>query len=92
MSIIKQNIDKLLEELPENVLLTAAAKTRSPREVQEAVDAGIHIIGQNYLQDAEAVIAKIGKPVPFHFIGHLQRNKVKKAVEILRRFLYGYFR
>lgn len=80
--MIKENVKKILKEMPDLVLLEAAAKTRTADQVQQAVNAGIHIVGENYYQEAEAVIKAIGKPVPFHFIGHLQRNKVKKAVEI----------
>jgi pyridoxal phosphate enzyme (YggS family) len=58
------------------------AKTRSPEELQEAVDAGIRIIGENYVQEAEKAYQKIGAVVKWHMIGHLQSNKAKKAVRI----------
>ncbi len=73
---------KLLSMLPENVGLVAAAKSRSCGEVLEAVEAGIKIVGENYVQEAEEKYARIGKLALWHFIGHLQKNKVKKAVEI----------
>lgn len=79
---IKQNVTRLLAELPRNVDLVAAAKTREPQEVIEAVEAGIKIIGENYVQEAEKAYAAIGRRAEWHFIGHLQKNKVKKAVEI----------
>jgi len=82
IAMIEENVKKILQEIPDTVQLEAAAKTRTAEEVQQAVDAGVHIIGENYFQEAEAVISEIGKPVPFHFIGHLQRNKVKKAIDI----------
>ena len=72
----------MLDELPEGVQLLAAAKSRTPQEVAEAIDAGIGIIGQNYLQDAEPVYQAIGPAASWHFIGHLQKNKVAKAVRI----------
>jgi pyridoxal phosphate enzyme (YggS family) len=77
---IKQNIEEILEELPEGVQLEAAAKTREPREIIEAAAAGINIIGENYVQEAERAYQQIGKKVEWHFIGHLQKNKVKRAV------------
>jgi PLP dependent protein len=64
------------------VRLVAAAKTRDPQEVLEAIDAGIKIIGENYVQEAEKAYQVIGNRVEWHFIGHLQKNKVKKAVAI----------
>jgi pyridoxal phosphate enzyme (YggS family) len=62
------------------VELVAAAKARRPEEVGEAVEAGVRIVGENYVQDAEKVLNAIGSRVKWHFIGHLQRNKIKKAV------------
>jgi pyridoxal phosphate enzyme (YggS family) len=79
---IRQNIRQILSELPPGVQLVAAAKTRSPEEILEAVDAGITIVGENYLQEAEKAYKTVGKKVEWHFIGHLQKNKVKKAVEL----------
>ena len=79
---IKQNVLRLITELPEGVQLVAAAKTRLPEEVLVAVEAGINIIGENYVQEAEAAHALIGSRVNWHFIGHLQKNKVKKAVSL----------
>jgi pyridoxal phosphate enzyme (YggS family) len=80
--MIRENVKRLLDELPRDVELVAAAKTRTVEEVLEAVDAGIKIIGENYVQEANTVYEVIGRKVRYHFIGHLQRNKVKKAVEI----------
>ena len=71
-----------MAELPEGVELVAAAKSREPREILEAIDAGIKIIGENYVQEAERAYREIGGKVRWHFIGHLQKNKVKKAVAI----------
>ena len=79
---IKENIKHILDELPENVQLVAAAKTRKPHEILEAVEAGITIIGENYIQEAEQVSEVIGHRIEWHFIGHLQKNKVKKAVQL----------
>jgi pyridoxal phosphate enzyme (YggS family) len=80
--MIKENVQKILSELPEGVRLVAAAKTRTPAEIQEAVDAGVKMIGQNYVQEAMEAFKIIGGKAKWHFIGHLQKNKVKKAVEI----------
>jgi len=80
--VIGERVRTLLAELPSHVELAAAAKSRSPQEVVEAVAAGVKIIGENYVQEAEAAQAVLGRSVQWHFIGHLQTNKVKKAVEI----------
>jgi pyridoxal phosphate enzyme (YggS family) len=80
--VIEANVRGLLRDLPGHVELVAAAKSRSPQEILEAVQAGVKIIGENYVQEAQAAFAIIGRQVKWHFIGHLQKNKVKKAVEI----------
>jgi len=77
---ITENVKKLLAELPEGVKLVAAAKTRTPEEIAEAAAAGIRIIGENYVQEAEKAYQLTGNKVEWHFIGHLQTNKVKKAI------------
>ena len=79
---IKQNARAILNELPDGVELVAAAKAREPEEVLEAVQSGIKIIGENYLQEAERAYEVVGDKVKWHFIGHLQKNKVKKAISI----------
>jgi len=80
--MIKENVEKILNELPENVKLVGAAKTRSPEEILEAVEAGLEIIGQNYVQEAEKAFLDVGQRVKWHMIGHLQSNKAKKAAPI----------
>ena len=77
---IRENVQRILSELPEGVELEAAAKTRSAEEVLEVIEAGVKIIGENYVQEAEKVCTIVGNKVSWHFIGHLQKNKVKKAV------------
>ncbi len=80
--MIRQNVSQILSELPDGVELVAAAKTRKPEEVLEAVESGVRIIGENYVQEAERVYEVVGNRAKWHFIGYLQRNKVKKAVRI----------
>ena len=79
---IKERVQAILKDLPPGVELVAAAKSRTPQEVLEAVEAGVRIVGENYLQEAESVFNHIGPKVSWHFIGHLQKNKVKKAVAL----------
>lgn len=80
--MIKENLKKILEELPEGVVLVGAAKTRTPEEVLEAIEAGLKIIGENYVQEAEKAFESLGAKVRWHMIGHLQSNKARKAVKI----------
>jgi len=79
---IKGNISKILSDLPEGVELVAAAKARTPEEVLEAVQSRVRIVGENYVQEAEKAYESVGNKAKWHFIGHLQKNKVKKAVKI----------
>ncbi len=80
--MVKQNVSQILSDLPEGVQLVAAAKTREPQEILEAVEAGVKIVGENYVQEAERAYEVVGNRAKWHFIGHLQENKVKKAVRI----------
>ena len=79
---IPQSVRQILSELPPGVVLVAAAKARGPHEILEAIEAGVRIIGENYVQEAETARAAIGDRAEWHFIGHLQKNKVRKAVEL----------
>ncbi len=80
--MIKQNVDQILSELPDEVQLVAAVKTRAPEEILEVVKSGVEILGGNYGQEAERAYEVVGNKAKWHFIGHLQKNKVKKAVKI----------
>ncbi len=80
--MIKENVSKILEELPEGVSLVGAGKTRIPQEILEAVEAGLEIIGENYVQEAERAFQVVGGKVKWHMIGHLQSNKAKNAVRV----------
>jgi pyridoxal phosphate enzyme (YggS family) len=80
--MIGERVRKILEELPEGVELVGAAKTRTVDEILEAVDAGLRIVGENYVQEAERVFQVIGGRLKYHMIGHLQTNKAKKAVQV----------
>ncbi|KPK26824.1 MAG: alanine racemase [Nitrospira bacterium SG8_3] len=80
--MIKENVKKILAELPPGVHLVGAAKTRTTEEIDEAVAAGLEIIGENYVQEAERAFQVVGNRAKWHMIGHLQRNKAKKAVRV----------
>ena len=82
MSSITENIKRLLSEIPEGIEVVAAAKTRTADEILEALEAGINKIGENYVQEAISIYDVVGKKAQWHFIGHLQSNKVVQVVPI----------
>jgi PLP dependent protein len=82
MSLITENLKQILPGLPPGVLLVAAGKAQTAQNIQEAVSAGVKIIGENYIQEAQGKYEVIGNKVKWHFIGHLQKNKVKTAVKM----------
>lgn len=85
LAAIKKNIADACARAGRNtaeVKLLAATKGRPAGQIRSAISAGIKIFGQNYLQEAEKTICEIGKSVEWHFIGHLQGNKAKKAVQL----------
>ena len=68
---------------PDEVRIVAAAKSQGQNRIEEAIAAGISIIGHNYLQEAERETSdKIRDHVKLHMIGHLQRNKAGKAMDL----------
>lgn len=84
--MIKTNIEKIKSEIG-SVKLVAVSKTKTVSDIKEAIVAGIKIIGENKIQEAELKYNELKlifekNNIEFHFIGHLQTNKVKKAVEM----------
>lgn len=68
---------------PELVRLVAVSKTVDAKRVARAIDAGVGILGENYIQEArDKFDALYDRPVAWHFIGHLQSNKAKYAVRM----------
>ena len=65
---------------PKDVSLLVATKNRSPEQVLEAIDAGVKVFGENRAQELLEKIELVGGEVDWHFIGHLQRNKVNSVV------------
>jgi len=82
---ISANYAKIREEIPKNVTIVLSVKTRTVEQIEESIDAGVTDIGQNYVQEAgqmySALQAKAAK-VRWHMIGHLQTNKINKALRI----------
>jgi pyridoxal phosphate enzyme (YggS family) len=67
---------------PRSVRIVAVSKTKPVEMIEQAIAAGVTDIGENYVQEAAEKIPHITAPVTWHMIGHLQRNKVARAVEL----------
>jgi len=71
---------------PDAVVLVAVVKQVDVERIREAVDAGLADLGENRVQEAEAAIAGVGRDrARWHMVGHLQRNKVGRALELFDR-------
>lgn len=79
---VRQSTRYILDTVPSYVIVVAATKGRTLAEVEAVITAGITHIGHNYVQDAQLMIPALKEKVTWHMIGHLQRNKVKKAVQL----------
>ncbi len=66
----------------DDITIVAVTKTHPAAMVKTAVAAGMHNIGESKIQEAEPKILEVGQIARFHLIGHLQTNKVKKAVSL----------
>lgn len=67
---------------PESIRLMAVSKTVEPDRIRMALQAGITLLGENYVQEAREKIPAVGRDVQWHMIGHLQTNKVKYVVNL----------
>lgn len=74
---VKDNILDIQHKLPENVKLVAVSKTKPIELLMEAYDAGQRIFGENKVQEITTKYETLPKDIQWHFIGHLQSNKVK---------------
>ncbi len=92
MSEIRENYIRVMERIekaarragrdPKEINLVAVSKTVEAARIKEAIEAGVSILGENYVQEAQKKIEEIGRPVAWHFIGHLQSNKAKYAIRL----------
>jgi|LSQX01.2.fsa_nt_gb pyridoxal phosphate enzyme (YggS family) len=78
--MIKDNIGNVLKTLPDSTKLIAITKYRKDEEIQEVIDAGVLDLGENRVQELTAKMSRFSPSVRWHFVGHLQRNKVKDLV------------
>ena len=77
--LIGRNVTQLLAEIPNGIQVVAAAKARTPAEILEAIQAGIRIIGENYVKEAKETYELVGKRASWHFIGTLRKHDVRET-------------
>ncbi len=84
MSEIIENIrkiQKILTDTRKDIKMIAATKDQSSENIKEAMNGGLSVFGENYVQEFLAKWAVIGGKADWHFIGHLQTNKVKMIID-----------
>jgi len=80
---ISANYSRIRQEIPDYITIVVSCKTRTAEQIEEAIDAGATDIGENYVQEAEEIHGSLKKKaakVRWHMIGHLQTNKINKAL------------
>lgn len=77
---IAENLGKILSEIPSGVRLVAVSKFHPAEAVMEAYDAGQRIFGESRVQELLAKEPVLPSDIQWHFIGHLQTNKVRQLV------------
>ena len=78
--MIRENLEKIRATLPAGVTLVAVSKTKPVSDVQEAYDAGQRIFGENHALEMRDKHEALPKDIQWHFIGHLQTNKIKYII------------
>ena len=94
--VIRENLERVRERIskaaersgrsPEEIRLVAVCKTVDTARIAEAVEAGVEILGENYVQEARNKRESLGRSVSWHMIGHLQSNKARLAVDLFDVF------
>ena len=74
------NLKKVLADLPEGVRLVAISKFHPKEYIEAAYNAGQRVFGESHEQEIKEKVEQLPKDIEWHFIGHLQTNKVKQVV------------
>ena len=77
---IADNLQQVLNELPEGVRLVAVSKFHPNEAIEEAYRSGQRVFGESKVQEMTAKYESLPKDIEWHFIGHLQTNKIKYIV------------
>ena len=80
MGNIAENIKQIREQIPKNVTLIAVSKLKPVSIIEEAYEAGQQLFGENRTQEITEKYPLLPKDIQWHFIGHLQTNKVKYII------------
>ncbi|HZK94093.1 MAG TPA: YggS family pyridoxal phosphate-dependent enzyme [Prolixibacteraceae bacterium] len=80
---IENNLNKIYSTLPDDVKLVAVSKTKSNEEILEAYEVGQRIFGENKVQELVRKWETLPKDIEWHFIGHLQSNKVRSIAPFI---------
>ncbi|TET42624.1 MAG: YggS family pyridoxal phosphate-dependent enzyme [Elusimicrobia bacterium] len=89
---MRENLERIKEKIrvkselvgrdPQEITLVAVTKTVEADRIEEAIAAGVNIIGESRIQEAKEKYRKVESRIIWHLVGHLQRNKAKDAVKI----------
>src|SRR5438105_5458965 len=92
MNSISENLERVREQIARaaakvgrvasDVELVAITKTHPAEQVREAIEAGQNLFGESRIQEARAKIPELPSSVHWHFVGHLQKNKVRQALPL----------
>ena len=80
MEQIAENLQKIKSQLLDNVKLVAVSKVKPNEDIMAAYYAGQRLFGENYVQELAQKYEQLPKDIQWHFIGHLQTNKVKYII------------
>jgi len=80
---IENNLNKICASLPDGVTLVAVSKTKSNSQIMEAYAVGQRIFGENKVQELVRKWESLPKDIKWHFIGHLQTNKVRQIAPFI---------
>src|SRR5213596_3167220 len=96
MASIVENLERVREQIAgaaakvgraaDEIELVAIAKTHPAEKVREAIDAGQTLFGESRVQEARAKIPELPSNLRWHFVGHLQKNKIRHALPLFELF------
>src|SRR6185437_12973548 len=96
MSSIAENLERVREQIAsaaaksgrstDDVELVAITKTHPAEKVREAIEAGQTLFGESRVQEARAKIPELPSNARWHFVGHLQKNKIRQALPLFELF------
>lgn len=84
MCSVKENLLRIKSDLPNGVQLVAVSKTKPEEDIVEAYNAGQRVFGESHAQELKQKHEDLPKDIEWHFIGHLQTNKIKYIVEYVK--------